>query len=316
MTEADRALPALSGVFGALPTPFGDDGRPDLESLDPIVDFLVASGLDGLCVGGATGEYVACSVEDRAHLFRRVAERAKGRVPLIYGVGAGTTSQVICLAEVAAECGGIAVLVPPPFYFQYRPKDLVDILREVSANLPLPVLLYYIPQFTGRFDLREALRLIESTPNIAGIKDSSGSRKNLPLLARAKARFPMLYFSGDDALLFEAHRHGADGAISGVAAACPELLVAIEKAHRAGRRDRAKALQALLDEFIAQASAFPTPWGIKLALEARGFRVGPLSWPAGARMQSRMAKFREWFAPWMAHCLKVCSEDVSAKKRR
>jgi 4-hydroxy-tetrahydrodipicolinate synthase len=309
--KSGRVAPSLHGVFGALPTPFGADGRPDGKRLDPIVDFLIAAGLDGLCVGGATGEYAACSAEDRARLFRRVARRTKQRVPIIYGVGAGTSSQAAYLAEVAAECGGAAVLVPPPFYFLYEPVDLVDILRELSEHLPLPALLYYIPQFTSRFDLRAALRLIETTPNIVGIKDSSGSRKNLPLLARAKARFSMVYFSGDDALLFEAEQNGADGAISGVAAACPELLVAIQKAHRAGRTGRARALQALLDKFIAQASVFPAPWGIKLAVEARGFAVGPLSWPVGARMQSRKAKFREWFAPWLVRCLEACSADVS-----
>jgi 4-hydroxy-tetrahydrodipicolinate synthase len=305
----------LSGIFAALPTPFRPDGVPDNHRIDPLVDFLIGAGLHGLCVGGATGEYSAYSANDRGRLFRRVAERARGRVPLIFGVGAGTASQVIKLSEIAADCGGVAVLLPPPHYFRYEAEDVVDFLRLTSMKLALPTLLYHIPQFTNKIDLGDVLRLIETIPNIVGIKDSSGARENLPLFAEAKARLSMIYFVGDDALIFEAQEYGADGAISGIASVCPELLVAIQKALQAGQTEQARTLQKLVDEFIVQAAKLPAPWGIKLAVEARGFKMGPLSWPIGLQLELRSKSFREWFASWIGQCLQTCLVDISECSR-
>ena len=87
----------FSGVFAAMPTPFGPDGLPDVKGLDSLVDFLLDAGLDGLCVGGATGEYAAFGPNDRIRLFRHVAERVGGRLPLIFGVGAENSGQVLRL---------------------------------------------------------------------------------------------------------------------------------------------------------------------------------------------------------------------------
>ena len=93
---------------------------------------------------------------------------------------------------------------------------------------------------------------------------------------------------------------GWDGGISGVAGCCPELLVAIVRSFRDGRVDDAARLQVLLDELIARLSVFPTPWGIRIALEARGLPTGPLpsatdSSPAGTnRILSR-----RWFTEWI-----------------
>lgn len=296
----------LKGVFAALPTVFDHNGRPDPEALDPLVDFLIDSGVDGLCVGGATGEYPACSIRERALIFQRVAEHTRDRVSLIFGVGAGNAAQVTYLANIALECGGIAVLLPPPFYFRYDPNDIVEFTRDLASSSPLPVLIYHIPQFTNSFDLRDALHLIETVPNIAGIKDSSGMSENIPLLADAKAKMSMAYFSGDDSLLFDALRHGADGAISGVASACPELLVEIEKIRCSGSGDYPEWVQKLLNEFITHIDPFPAPWGIKLAMEARGFRLGPLSWKGSRRMDSHIDAFREWFSTWFSVCLEAC----------
>ncbi|HEX5410705.1 MAG TPA: dihydrodipicolinate synthase family protein [Terriglobia bacterium] len=306
----------LRGIYAALPTPFGDDGQPDLEALDPVVDFLIDSEISGLCVGGATGEYPACGLAERELIFRRVAFRTNGRVPLIFGVGAGNAAQIGRLAQVARECGASAVLLPPPFYFRYGPDEVAEFTRELGSSLPLPVLIYYIPQFTNPFDLGDALQLIETVPNIVGIKDSSGRSENVPSIAKARSKTPLIYFSGDDSCLIDAYQHGADGAISGVASACPELLLEIEKFHRNGAANYPEPIQNLLNEFIAQICALPTPWGVKLALEVRGFRMGPVSWTGCPQIESRVAAFREWFDGWLRGYLNACSShDVSQENK-
>lgn len=314
MLENPNITANLSGVFAALPTPVGSDGAPDPGALGRIVDFLVEAGVAGLCVGGATGEYAACNIQERVRLFRRVVEFTAGRVPLIFGIGGETSNQVVHLAA-AADCGGIAALFPPPSYFHYDSEDLMEFTRQVGVELPLPTLLYNIPQFTNTLEPRRLIGLVESVPKIIGIKDSSGCRENLPLLGEAKKRTSMVFFAGSDDLFLDALKHGADGAISGVASACPELLLGIYKAFRAAQIEKAAALRSLLDEFIEHISVFPTPWGIKLAMQARGYPTGPLGWPAGARLKSCITGFEQWFTPWISLCLRACSSEGPERKR-
>lgn len=298
-----RQLPSsLSGVFAALPTPYGSDGTPAIPVLYPILDFLLGKRITGFCVGGVTGEYAACSVEQRESLFRSVALRVNGRASLILGVGGEHVGQIRRLARVAAEYGAVAVLLPPPFFFRFDLSDLLDFLQQIAGEIPLPVLLYNIPQFTHKLGIHNILRLVNSVPNIVGLKDSAGRFLNLPLIREAKTKTPMVFFIGSDELFVEAFNHAADGAISGIASVCPELILATYEACRSGERKKARLLQQLIEEFSIHGTAFPSSWAIKLALQSRGVKTGSLNWPTGKRMCLKKEKFQEWFTAWSVAC--------------
>ncbi|MGO8789116.1 MAG: dihydrodipicolinate synthase family protein [Terriglobia bacterium] len=290
----------LAGVFAALPTPFGANGEPLWEALDAVVDFGLDHGLTGLCLGGATSEYTACSMKHRIEMFARVARRAKGRAHLVCAIGAEHAGQVQQLARAAADCGAIALLFPPPAFLPYGQDDLVDFTGQVSADLPLPVLVYHIPQCTRDLGIANVLRLIASVPNIIGLKDSSGHRANLAAIAQAQAHSPLAFFIGSDDLLLEAFEQGAVGVISGIASACPELVLPLFEALRAGGKEQARALQARLDEFIFHARDLPSPWAVKLALQVRGVEIGTWAWPMGSSLSQRARAFQDWFAGQVA----------------
>jgi 4-hydroxy-tetrahydrodipicolinate synthase len=293
----NKNIPAeLGAVFAALPTPFRPDGNPLWESLDSLVDFDLDCGLKGLCLGGATGEYAALSAEHRLELFRRVAGRAKGRARLICAIGAEHAGQVRLLARAAADSGAVALLFPPPVFLPYATEDLVDFMAEVSADLPLPVLLYYIPQCTRDLGMANVLRLVATVPNIIGLKDSSGHKGNLAAIQAAKAQGPMAFMVGSDDLLTEAFEHGAVGIISGIASACPELILPLYEALRVGKKEQARALQARVDEFIAHFRDLPPSWVVKLALEVRGVKMGSMPWPMGPHLDQQARQFQDWFA--------------------
>ncbi len=294
--------PALSGVFAALPTPYGPDGTPSNDALHRILDFLLRKRIKGFCIGGVTGEYASCSVEERISLFRSVALRADGQAGLILGVGAERVSDVLRLARAAADCGADAVLLPPPSFFRFESTDLVDFLRRTGADLPLPALLYNIPQFANKLGIENILHLIETVPNIIGVKDSSGQLLNLPLIHEAKTRTPMIFFIGSDELFIQALEHDADGTISGTASACPELMLAAHEAHGSGQQERATLLQGQIEEFCVSGAEFPSPWTIKLALKARGIDTGDWVWPVGEHMRLKMEKFQKWFSAWSKTC--------------
>lgn len=285
----------LSGVFAAVTTPFDAQGNPALEALDAIVDFGLDNGLKGLCLGGATGEYSACSVEHRLEVFQRVARRAKGRAELICAIGGEHVGHVKQLARAAVDCGAIALLFPPPGFLPYAQDNLVDIMGEVSSELPLPVLIYHIPQCTRDLGLANILRLVATVPNIIGLKDSSGQKANLPVIHAALAQGPMVFMIGSDDLLFDAFELGAVGSISGIAGACPDLILPVSEALQARDKAGARAAQDRLDEFIRHIADFPSPWAMKLALEVRGLDAGALAWPMGPKLSGNARKFQSWF---------------------
>jgi 4-hydroxy-tetrahydrodipicolinate synthase len=152
---------------------------------------------------------------------------------------------------------------------------------QVSADLPLPVLIYHIPQCTRDLGMANVLRLISKVPNIIGLKDSSGDKPNLAVIQAAQAQGPMVFLIGSDDLLLEAIERGAVGSISGIASVCPELVLPIYEALRAGKKEKARALQGRLDEFILRIRDLPSPWAMKLALQVRGLEMGCLAWPMG-----------------------------------
>jgi 4-hydroxy-tetrahydrodipicolinate synthase len=286
----------LSGVFAALPTPFGPNGNPLWEAIEALVDFGIERGLKGLCLGGATGEYAACSVEHRQELFQRVTRQIKGRAQVICAVGGEHAGQVRQLARTAADCGAIGLLFPPPGFLPYAQSDLVEFMGQVSADLPLPVLIYHIPQCTRDLGIANVLRLIATVPKIVGLKDSSGHKPNLAEIHAAQNGGPMVFMIGSDDLLFDAFQHGAVGSISGIASACPELILPLYEALHAGNIEHARALQARLDEFIFQIHDLPSPWAMKLTLQVRGLDMGELAWPMGTKLCQRAQKFQDWFA--------------------
>lgn len=308
----DSQLPTLpKGIFAALPTPCREDGTPYIECLDPLVDSLAGTGLTGICIGGATGEYLAYSLDERARMLDHLATRTRSRMPIIFGVGGESYRQVSWLIQTASGSGASSLLLPAPAYFRYDSNDLTEMVSCAAAASRLPVLLYLIPQFNGEISIEDALGLIKTAPNIAGVKDSSGHRASLLSLAEAKRRIPFSWFSGSDDVLLDALIHGADGAISGVASACPELVLGIYRTHEQGQMDEARQLQMYLNEFIIAIGEFPVPWGIRWAIEARGFSIGPPIWPVSARREAQAKAFQNWFASWWPRCNELCSQVLS-----
>lgn len=298
--------PLATKLYAALPTPFTPEGGADEALLNSVLDFAMVSGIDGFCIGGATGEYAASGVEERISIMRSAARRVNGRARLIFGVGAEHSGQVQRLARAAAECGGVAALLPPPSFFRLGPDELEDFLRETAAGLPLPVVLYNIPQFTAEVGLDRLLRLVREVPNVIGLKDSSGRRENLAAIQDAKKTHPMEFLIGSDELLLAALEHGADGAVSGTASACPELVLAIIEAFHSGRTEEAGTLQKLLDEFLSRIKTLPPPWAMKLVLRAHGVETGELNWPLRGRLREEAELLERWLPAWLAECDQAC----------
>jgi 4-hydroxy-tetrahydrodipicolinate synthase len=302
---------AIAGLFAAVATPIHGDGRIDFSTLDRLIDFLIEAGVSGICLAGATGEYPHFETADRKAMIRHTARRLPRDRALLAGIGAPSMRHTIEIGETAMESGSRALLLPMPMFFRYEQADLEAFCVRVSGLLRAPCLLYNLPDFTNGLAAETVLTLLRAEEFIVGIKDSSGQEENLILFAEARAgQQPWTLLVGDDRLLHKGLQAGWNGSISGVAGFCPELLVALYRSFVDNRRDETARLQGLLDELISQIARFPTPWGIRIGLAARGFDTGPLPLPATATRWRQMGAFRDWLPEWLLRTGLVDQREV------
>lgn len=288
----------VGGFYSALPTPFREDGRPDFAFLDAFIEFLLEKGVEGFCGGGLTGEYPIFGVEDRIQIYKHIAKRTAGRASLIFGAGGESSAQVLRMAAEARDLGAVALLLPPPSFFHAAPIDVQETMGEIASSLPLPVILYFIPQFVSSLTASNVLALLGSVENIVGVKDSSGDVEALEQFASAKPAIGFQLLAGNDNLLFHALKLQADGCISGLSSMAPDLMLGLYRAYCQGDVQRAAELQSLVKEIATAVEDLPVAWGIKIALEVQGFPMGSLNWPCGPHLAARIVKFREWYEQW------------------
>jgi 4-hydroxy-tetrahydrodipicolinate synthase len=302
MGRAARQI-KLAGVFAAAVTP----NRPgtldaDYSALLDLLDFLATAGVDGICLMGSTGEFLNFTFSDRQRLVYLGARRS--RVPIIVGVGHSTLAGALQLAEEAIAAGADGLLLMPPYFFTYGQREIEEFYKQFARETgdAVPIMLYNIPQFTSKIEFETVRRLID-TGLFAGIKDSSGDWSYLAQLLALRRERPFALFAGHDRLALRALGEGADGVLSGCACAIPEILVGMRKAEATGDRARAEMLNAKLADFVDWIEKFPTPMGIKRAVELRGQKSGTLGAPLAPETAREMEAFLLWFKDWRQHII-------------
>ncbi len=289
----------LEGVLAAVVTPNRTGTlEPDFTALLDLLDFVAEGGVDTICLMGSTGEFVSYSNADRQRALYLAAKRS--RVPLVVGVGHPTLRGAVELAEDAIGAGASGLLLMPPYFFPYQQPEVeafcLEFAREVGDALP--ILLYSIPQFTSPIRFETARRLLD-TGKFAGIKDSSGDWEYFSQLLALRQAGSFALFAGNDRIARRALEAGADGVLSGCASAIPEVLVRLYKNAKAGDLVATAKTQAILDEFIDHIEDFPTPVGIKRALELRGQKGGELACPLSPESAAKLEAFAAWFQGWI-----------------
>jgi 4-hydroxy-2-oxoglutarate aldolase len=284
----------LAGVFAPIPTPF-DSATGDIAPvhLRHNVARLVETGLDGIVVGGSTGEAALLDPEEQRRVVAWVRDALPDRSWLLAGTGAESTRQAVALTRAAAAEGADAVLVRPPSYFAglISAASLADYYRAVADASGVPVLVYNIPRYTHVPVAAGLLQQLASHPNIVGVKDSSGDAKNLAAYRDAASDWSV--FVGSGSLLYAALELGCDGGILGVACFAAAACAALLAAFRAGDRTRAGQLQERLGPLDKEVVGKLGPAGVKAAMDAVGLYGGPVRpplAPVGPAERERVAK--------------------------
>ena len=292
----------VQGVYAAVLTPRRADDSIDQAALAGLIRFLMAKGIHSFAMNGATGEFCLTTPAQLQTILTTVQEASGGAAEILCGVGAPGVVGAKELAAIAQAAQVKALLLPMPCFFPYQQQDLDLFSREVAASTTLPVLLYNLPQFTSGLDKETVRRLILEVPNIIGIKDSSGSLDILSDLTDHDVDACRIV--GNDSALGPALEQCiCDGVVSGVACALPEVIQALYAVgEQTGSPEFANASQ-LLDEFIAQLAAVPTPWGLKWMAEARGILTATFSQPVTTQRQEQGRRMAAWLHKWLPDAL-------------
>jgi dihydrodipicolinate synthase/N-acetylneuraminate lyase len=296
----------LGAINVAAITPHRDVGfDSDLGATLELIDFLCGAGVDGIALLGSTGEFPHLTLEDRSHLTRLAVKRS--RVPIVAGVTHSTFDGTVALAQQAAQAGVAAVLAMPPYFFPYPQSEVREFYLRFAERMggAVPIYLYNIPLFTSELAVETACELLASG-GFAGIKDSSGSLDNFARFQALRESAPFQFLVGDDAIFMRALSGGADGGVSGVACAIPELMLGLNAAIVRRDTEKAQRLDGLLQEFIGWLGRFPTPVAIKEAVAARGLKVGPPTLPLSPEKRCELDHFISWFKNWLPSVQKEC----------
>lgn len=235
-------------IFAATPTPMRADESVNLDNLAALVDSDIARGVEGVYVGGSTGEGMLLSIDERMAVGREAVRAAAGRVPVIAHVGAMTTREAVRLARAAEETGVAAVSMIPPLYYRYSIEEVTSHYRAVIDAVDTPFILYNIPQFTGRDVVDGGYEELLALPQVVGIKHTS---QNLYGAERLVARYPdVALINGFDELYLPAMMMGATASIGTTVGLQIELFRSLRTRAKAGDLAGAHAVQVRINETL------------------------------------------------------------------
>lgn len=271
----------IRGSIVALVTPMEADGAVDVSSLRRLVDFHIEQGSDAIVAVGTTGESATLDEQEHCEVIRLVVEQAAGRIPVIAGTGANSTTEAISLTRSAKAAGADACLLVTPYYNKPTQEGLYRHHKAVAEAVEIPQILYNVPGRTGCDMLTETVVRLHSVPNIVGIKEATGDLTRARRI-RELCGTDFALYSGDDATACDLCLQGGDGVISVTANVVPRLMHEMVTAALAGDTATAKALDAKLaalhQDLFIESNPIPVKWAVQqMGLIKTGIRL-PLTW--------------------------------------
>lgn len=258
----------IEGSYVALPTPFRND-RVDLDAFSALIDEHVAAGTDGIVVCGTTGESATLSEYERRSLIHAAVDFARGRLPVMAGIGTNCTRSTVEMARFAVSSGADSLLVVTPYYNRPSPRGLLAHYGAVAEATPAPIVLYNVPSRTG-LDLApaQAAEIAKRFPTVVAIKEATTKVERVRELLEGAG---LTVLCGEDACLVEFVAAGAQGSVSVVGNLLPaEVAELVRAARPAGDRARAQVLWETIAPLTRGLFVETNPVPLKSALARLG----------------------------------------------
>jgi 4-hydroxy-tetrahydrodipicolinate synthase len=258
----------FKGAMVAIVTPFKND-QVDEKALRELIEFQIANGTDGIVPCGTTGESATLTHEEHDRVIEITIDAVKKRVPVIAGTGSNSTAEALRLTKHAYEAGADGALIVCPYYNRPTQEGLYQHFKTIAESVPISVIPYNIPSRTGVNLMPEMVAKLAKIKNIVGIKEASGSIKQMSdVINLCGDDFAVL--SGDDIFTLPLMVMGGAGVISVISNVVPADMAGLVDAFAAGDMARAKALHHKMSELIDALFIEVNPIPVKAALALMG----------------------------------------------
>ncbi len=235
-----KDLTKYQGIIPAFYACYGPDGAINPEAVRELTRWFVEKGVQGLYVGGSSGECIYQSVADRKLVLEHVMAEAKGKLTVIAHVACNNTADSQELARHAESLGVDAIAAIPPIYFKLPPYAIAKYWNDISDAAPnTDFIIYNIPQLAGVSLTVPLLKEMLRNPRCIGVKNSSMPVQDIQMWLDEGA----LVFNGPDEQLISGLVMGAQGGIGGTYGVMPQLYVKLYNLVKAGDLATAREIQ-------------------------------------------------------------------------
>lgn len=264
-----------SGV--ALITPF-KNGKVDFDKLKSLIDFQINNKTDAIIICGTTGEPATMTMEERKKVIEATVNHVGGRVPVIAGAGANSTSSAI---DMSIWCEGIGVdglLHVTPYYNKTTQKGLYEHFKAINDAVDIPIIVYNVPGRTGLNMLPKTVLKLSSLDNIIAVKEASENISQVAKIA-ALCKDKIDIYSGCDDLAVPIMSLGGIGVISVVANIIPRSVHDMCESFLTGDINKAREIQLENNELCNAMFIETSPIPVKTAMKLMGMDSGEMRMP-------------------------------------
>ncbi len=271
----------IQGSMVALVTPMAADGSVDRDALYKLLDWHVDQGTSAIVSMGTTGESATLDEQEHCGVIRLTVEHIAGRIPVVAGTGANSTTEAISLTRCAAQAGADACLLVTPYYNKPTQEGLYLHYKAIAEAVDIPQILYNVPGRTACDMLPETVGRLSRVDNIVGVKEATGDLDRVAAI-RSLTGDDFALYSGDDATGCEFMLLGGNGVISVTTNVAPAAMAKLCEAALRGDRAAAGAIDAELAslhrDLFLESNPIPVKWALaEMGMIQKGIRL-PLTW--------------------------------------
>ncbi len=275
----------FKGSLVAIVTPMKSGVTPDMavdqDSLAQLIEFHIENKTDAIVAVGTTGESATLNEKEHCDVIRQIVTMVNGRVPVIAGTGANSTTEAINLTRCAKDAGADACLLVTPYYNKPTQEGLYLHYKAVAEAVAIPQILYNVPGRTACDMLPETIGRLSKIKNIIGVKEATAELDRVNTIRELSGDDFMLV-SGDDATCKDFILQGGDGVISVTANIAPkamhDMCVLTKQGDSEAATEINNTLSGLHEYLFIESNPIPVKWALhKMGLIQNGIRL-PLTW--------------------------------------
>ena len=258
-------MQVLNGSLVALVTPMISGGGIDFDALNKLIDWHIQEGTNGIVSVGTTGESATVNFEEHIEVIKHTISYVDGRLPVIAGTGANSTSEALDLTKEAKMIGADYALIVTPYYNKPSQKGLIEHYIKIADSVDIPQILYNVPSRTACDLLPGTSEILSEHKNIVGIKEAVNEEERIKdLIKISLSNESFKIYSGDDPSFLKMLSLGGHGVISVAANVVPKSISSICTFYQNNEAEKAEEinnkLNNLYDLLFIQSNPMPVKW--------------------------------------------------------